>query len=98
MPMPAARITDMHVCPMVTGVVPHVGGPILPPGCVTVLIGMLPAARLTDMAVCVGPPDLIVKGSATVMIGMLPAARLMDNCAHGGMIVGPGCPTVIIGG
>jgi uncharacterized Zn-binding protein involved in type VI secretion len=98
MPMPAARITDMHVCPMVTGVVPHVGGPILPPGCVTVLIGMLPAARLTDMATCVGPPDLIIKGSATVMIGMLPAARLMDNCAHGGMIVGPGCPTVIIGG
>ena len=32
MPMPAARITDMHVCPMVTVLVPHVGGPILPPG------------------------------------------------------------------
>jgi uncharacterized Zn-binding protein involved in type VI secretion len=50
------------------------------------------------MAVCVGPPDLIVKGSATVLIGKLPAARLLDNCAHGGMIVGPGCPTVLIGG
>lgn len=95
---PAARLTDNHVCPMVTGVVPHVGGPISGPGCPTVLIGALPAARMTDMAVCVGPPDVIVKGSATVLISALPAARLMDNCSHGGMIVGPGCPTVLIGG
>ncbi len=95
--MPAARITDMHVCPMVTGVVPHVGGPIMPPGAVTVLVGMLPAARATDMAVCTGPPDVIAKGSATVLISNLPAARMLDNCAHGGMIVG-GCPTVLIGG
>ena len=69
MGQPAARITDMHVCPMMTGPVPHVGGPILPPGTVTVLIGCLPAAKVGDMAVCVGPPDAIVKGSATVLIG-----------------------------
>ncbi|MCK5269835.1 MAG: PAAR domain-containing protein [Sedimentisphaerales bacterium] len=94
---PAARITDMHTCPMVTGVVPHVGGPILPPGCPTVLIGGMPAARVGDMATCVGPPDSIVKGSATVLIGNMPAARLGDNTAHGGVIV-LGCPTVIIGG
>lgn len=97
---PAARISDMHVCPMVTpGVppIPHVGGPILPPGCPTVLIGMMPAARVTDMAVCVGPPDVIVKGSATVLIGMMPAARIGDTTAHGGTIV-MGCPTVMIGG
>ena len=97
MGMPAARITDMHVCPMVTGIVPHVGGPILPPGGVTVLIGSLPAARLGDMAVCVGPPDTIIKGSATVLINSMPAARMTDNCAHGGLIVG-GFPTVLIGG
>ena len=97
MGMPAARITDMHVCPMVTVLVPHVGGPILPPGGMTVLIGSLPAARMGDMAVCVGPPDTIVKGSATVLISNMPAARMMDNCAHGGMIVG-GFPTVLIGG
>ena len=95
---PAARLTDNHVCPMVTGVVPHVGGPITSPGCPTVLIGSLPAARATDMAVCTGPPDLIAKGSATVLIGKMPAARLLDSCAHGGVIVGPGCPTVLIGG
>ncbi len=95
--MPAARITDMHVCPMTTGPVPHVGGPILPPGGITVLIGSLPAARMGDMAVCVGPPDTIVKGSATVMISNMPAARLGDNCSHGGAIV-IGCPTVLIGG
>ena len=94
---PAARATDMHVCPMVTGIVPHVGGPILPPCCPTVLIGMLPAARVTDMATCVGPPDVIAKGSATVMIGYLPAARMGDLTAHGGAIV-LGCPTVMIGG
>lgn len=97
MGMPAARITDMHTCPMVTGIVPHVGGPILPPGAPTVLIGKLPAARLSDMATCVGPPDTIAKGSATVMIGKLPAARMTDMTAHGGVIV-LGCPTVLIGG
>ena len=94
---PAARVSDMHTCPMVTGVVPHVGGPILPPGCPTVLIGGMPAARMGDMATCVGPPDTIVKGSATVLIGNMPAARLGDNTAHGGVIV-LGCPTVMIGG
>jgi len=97
MGMPAARITDMHVCPMLTVLVPHVGGPILPPGGVTVLIGGLPAARMGDMAVCVGPPDSIVKGSATVLIGGMPAARMSDSCSHGGVIVG-GLPTVLIGG
>jgi uncharacterized Zn-binding protein involved in type VI secretion len=86
----------MHVCPMVTGVVPHVGGPITL-GCFTVLIGNMPAARLGDMCVCVGPPDVIALGSMTVMIGGQPAARMGDITAHGGTIV-VGCPTVIIGG
>jgi len=95
---PAARVTDMHTCPMVDpGPKPHVGGPILPPGCPTVLIGFLPAARVGDMCTCVGPPDTIVKGSATVMIGNMPAARIGDNTAHGGVIVA-GWPTVMIGG
>ncbi len=94
---PAARVTDMHLCPMVTGLVPHVGGPILPPCAVTVLIGELPAARVTDMLTCVGPPDIIAMGSTSVLIDFLPAARLGDPTAHGGVIV-LGCPTVIIGG
>ena len=93
---PAARITDMHVCPMVTGIVPHVGGPILPPGVPTVLIDFLPAATVTSMATCVGPPDMIVMGSLGVMINFLPAARLMDPTVHGGMIM-MGSPTCIIG-
>jgi uncharacterized Zn-binding protein involved in type VI secretion len=82
---------------MVTGVVPHVGGPIVAPGCPTVLIGFLPAARVTDMATCVGPPDVIVMGSTSVMIGFLPAARIGDPTAHGGTIV-LGEFTVMIGG
>ncbi|MDR6675173.1 putative Zn-binding protein involved in type VI secretion [Xanthomonas translucens] len=93
---PAARLTDLHVCPMVTGVVPHVGGPILAPGAPTVLIGGLPAARIGDMAVCVGPPDSIVSGAPTVLIAGMPAARLGDSTAHGGAIV-LGCFTVLIG-
>ena len=94
---PAARVTDMHVCPMVTGIVPHVGGPILPPCATTVLIGFLPAARITDLGVCVGPPDMIILGSTTVLIEYLPAARMGDSTMHGGVIV-LGCFTVIIGG
>lgn len=97
---PAARITDMHVCPMVTpGLppVPHVGGPVTGPGVPTVLIGSLPAAVIGDMCVCVGPPDSIIKGSATVMIGGKPSARIGDSCSHGGSIV-MGCVNVIIGG
>jgi uncharacterized Zn-binding protein involved in type VI secretion len=83
---------------MVTGVVPHVGGPIMPPGVPTVLIAGMPAATATTMCVCTGPPDVISKGSATVMIGGKPAARMGDLTAHGGSIVGPGAPTVMIGG
>ncbi|MCC6588902.1 MAG: PAAR domain-containing protein [Bryobacterales bacterium] len=100
MGFPAARVSDMHVCPMVTpGVppIPHVGGPIIPPCAITVLVGKLPAARVTDRCVCVGPPDVIVKGSMTVLINKLPAARILDMTAHGGTIVA-GMPTVLIGG
>jgi uncharacterized Zn-binding protein involved in type VI secretion len=96
MGQPAARITDMHVCPMVTGIVPHVGGPILPPGGIPVLIGGLPAARVGDMVTCVGPPDVIAMGAFTVLIKGQPAARMGDLTAHGGTIV-LGYPTVLIG-
>jgi uncharacterized Zn-binding protein involved in type VI secretion len=93
----AARLADMHICPLVNGVVPHVGGPVTGPGAPTVLIGGMPAAKVGDMLVCVGPPDTIVKGSATVLIAGMPAARMGDLTAHGGVIV-QGFPTVMIGG
>lgn len=94
---PAARINDMHVCPMPNPIgSPHVGGPILPAGEPTVLIGGMPAARAGDIATCAGPPDSIVMGSSTVLIGGMPAARLGDSTAHGGTIVA-GEPTVLIG-
>ncbi len=95
MGMPASRITDMHVCPMVTGIVPHVGGPIVL-GCFTVLTVSLPQARVGDACVCVGPPDVIALGSFTVLVGGMPAARIGDLTAHGGAIV-LGAPTVLIG-
>ncbi|MGB5944070.1 MAG: PAAR domain-containing protein [Leeuwenhoekiella sp.] len=94
---PAARITDNHICPMLNpGAVPHVGGPILPPGASTVLIGGIPAAKVGDMAVCTGPPDSIVMGSGTVFIEGMQAARMGDSTAHGGTILG-GEPSVLIG-
>ena len=99
MGQPAARVGDMHTCPMATPgtpPVPHVGGPILPPAGVTVLIGGMPAARVGDMCTCVGPPDTIVRGEPTVLICGSPAARMGDNTAHGGLIT-VGCPTVLIG-
>lgn len=99
MSKPAARIGDMHVCPMATPgtpPIPHVGGPITGPGAPTVLIGGMPAAVMGDMCVCTGPPDTIILGSTGVFIGGKPAARMGDSCAHGGTIT-VGCPTVLIG-
>lgn len=97
----AARITDMHTCPMQTPAfpspVPHVGGPVIGPGVPTVLIGGMPAAVVGDSCTCTGPPDSIAMGSTTVLIGGKPAARVGDSTVHGGSIV-LGCPTVIIGG
>jgi len=95
MPQPAARLTDMHVCPQVTVLVPHVGGPIVGPGAPNVLIGGMPAACIGDMCICVGPPDVIVMGSFTVLVGGRPAARMGDMTAHGGAIV-LGTPTVLL--
>ena len=93
----AARVGDMHTCPMVTGTVPHVGGPVMPPGTPTVMIGGMPAAKVGDMCICSGPPDSIVAGSSSVMIGGSPAARQGDSTAHGGSIT-LGLATVVIGG
>lgn len=89
----AARITDMHTCPIPT----HGGGPITGPSVPNVLIGGIPAAVVGDLCMCAGPPDAIVMGSTTVLIGGKPAARMGDLTAHGGVIV-VGAPNVIIGG
>lgn len=99
MTRPAARITDMHVCPLVTPgtpPVPHVGGPLVK-GEPTVLTGSMPQSRIMDTEICVGPPDMVAMGSGTVLVGKLPAARIGDPSAHGGSIV-TGFPTVLIGG
>jgi uncharacterized Zn-binding protein involved in type VI secretion len=93
----AATFSTMHVCPMVTAEVPHVGGPIAGPGAPQVIMGGLPAAVVGDACVCAGPPDALVMGSTTVLIAGKPAARVGDQTAHGGVIAPPGCPTVIIG-
>ena len=92
---PAARVGDVHTCPLCSPN-PHVGGPVLPPGKPTVLIGGMPAATVLNMCTCAGPPDMIVQGSATVFINGMPAARMGDMTAHGGRIIS-GCMTVLIG-
>lgn len=91
-----ARLTDMHTCPMVTGVVPHVGGPIVGPGAPKVLVGGLPAACVGDLVTCVGPPDTIVVGFPKVLVCGKPAAMMGSVTAHGGVVV-LGCPTVQLG-
>ena len=93
----AARITDLHQCPIQMPGPPHVGGPIIGPGAANVLIGGMPAATVGDSCTCIGPPATISSGSATVFINNIPAARMGDSTAHGGSI-SLGCPTVIIGG
>ena len=93
----AARVTDMHTCPLSDGPKPHVGGPILPGSNTSVLIGSLPAAVVGDTCVCTGPPDLLVQGSSTVLIGGKGAVRMGDVTAHGGTVI-LGCSTVLIGG
>lgn len=93
----AARITDMHTCPMTTGTVPHVGGPLIPGANSSVLIGSLPASIVGDSCVCTGPPDSLSVGSSSVFIAGSPAVRMGDATGHGGVVVA-GCPTVIIGG
>jgi uncharacterized Zn-binding protein involved in type VI secretion len=98
---PAATLTAFHQCPMVTPgtpPIPHVGGPVVGPGAAQVLIVGLPAAVVSDSCICVGPPDTIVKGSTSVLIGGKPAARVGDTTAHGGVIIPPGAPTVLVGG
>ena len=97
MSKPASRIADMHTCPMVTGIVPHVGGPILPPCVPNVLIGNMPAAPVGNMVTCVGPPDVTALGSFTVLTGNRPQVRMGDMTGHGGVIV-MGFPTVLVGG
>lgn len=95
---PAARITDMHVCPLVTPgtpPVPHVGGPVVA-GAPTVIVAGMPQARVGDTCTCVGPPDAIAMGSPTVLICGMPAARLGDPTIHGGTVVS-GAPNVLIG-
>jgi uncharacterized Zn-binding protein involved in type VI secretion len=100
--MPCAKLTDMHICPMVSPAVPpipHVGGPVIAPCVPNVLVCGMPAAPLGNMATCVGPPDTLTKGSGSVMVGGRPCVRiLMDTTAHGGFVVGPGAPSVIVGG
>lgn len=86
----AARVGDFHVCPMQTPPIPipHVGGPILPPGILTVLIEKRPAATQFHMCMCVGPPDMISSGSPNVFVCGLPLAlALTSMTSHGGTIV-----------
>lgn len=86
--LPASRIGDLHTCPMVTGVVPHVGGPFIL-GSPTVVVGMMPQSRVTDQLTCVGPPDVALKGDPTVLVGMAGAGGVVGASAG---VVAMGAP------
>ena len=95
---PVAFLGSMHTCPMVTVLVPHVGGPVMPiPMGPPILVGGMPIATATSMCICVGPPDLVAMGSTTVLAWGMPVARMGDQTAHGGVIL-LGNPTVMVGG
>lgn len=95
MPKPAAFLGSLHVCPQVTGVVPHVGGPAMGMA-VMVMVGGPVAVNTNNISVCVGPPDKVAMASTTVMAQGKPMARMGDLCGHGGSIV-LGMPTIIVG-
>ncbi|TAJ15407.1 hypothetical protein DMA11_01865 [Marinilabiliaceae bacterium JC017] len=92
---PIATQGSMHVCPMCSGLIPHVGGPVLGPGANNVLINGKPAAVMGDMCTCAGPPDTIAQGEPTVLINGTPVATQGSMTAHGGTIV-QGDPTIMI--
>ena len=98
--LPASRIGDLHTCPMVTGVVPHVGGPFIL-GSPTVLVGMMPQSRVTDQLTCVGPPDVAIKGEPTVLVGMAGAGGMLSASAGVGAMGVPvpmAAPPAVSGG
>ena len=92
----AARMGDLHVCPLSDGPKPHVGGPIVS-GVGNVLIDGQAAATVGSVCTCIGPPDAIAIGSATVYVAGQPIARVGDMTIHGGVITS-GSPSVDIGG
>lgn len=92
---PAARVGDMHTCPMMLPI-SHVGGPILPFTNTKVFINGMLAATAGSPAQCAAGVDSIITGSSRVFIQGQPAARVGDMSAHGGVIVG-GSLNVLIG-
>jgi uncharacterized Zn-binding protein involved in type VI secretion len=84
---PIATIGSMHVCPMCSGIVPHVGGPVTGPGMPGVTINGQPIAVMGDMCTCAGPPDMIAQGCPGVTINGKPIATVGSMTAHGGQIV-----------
>ncbi|MFA9371106.1 MAG: PAAR domain-containing protein [Labilibaculum antarcticum] len=92
---PIATMGSMHMCPMCSGLVPHVGGPISGPGAPNVLINGKPAALMGDMCVCVGPPDVVAQGNPSVLINGVPVVCQGDMTAHGGIVMS-GEPNILI--
>lgn len=99
MSSPAFRCeADLHLCPLVSGVSPHIGGKVRPSSHRSVLICGSPAAANGDLIIEAGASNIIVGGSSTVFFNGHPAARLGDITAHGSpLLPGPGAPTVLIG-
>ena len=79
-------IGTMHICPMVTGMIPHIGGPIIGPGCPGVKINGKPVSLIGDICTCSGPPDVVAQGHSGVFVNGTPI--VVHNCltAHGGII------------
>lgn len=81
-----ATMACMQVCPMVTGIIPHVGG-IVAMGMPDMLVGMLPVATVGCVTVCIGPPGTIVLPlDPLFLLNMMPVAEMGSLTDHGGVI------------
>ena len=89
-------INTMHTCPMTTGNTPHVGGPIIGPGCSTATLNGIPIALQGDKCICAaGGQDVILQGCPTATINGVPIALQGSPTAHGGTIPA-GVPGAVI--
>ncbi len=93
-----ATVGDTHVCPMVTGTVPHIGGTIIS-GSPKILLNNKPVARMGDKCICTGCGMVctIVQGDANVLVDGVPIAYAGCMTSHGGVITS-GQPNALITG
>lgn len=82
-----ATVGSKHICPMCSGLVPHLGGNVLT-GENNVLINGKPVATTESKCNCnASTPSIIVEGNTNILINGKPIAFVNGSTSHGGTIV-----------